>query len=114
MDEKETSTGPRKETPKERTVRLLAKAREEVRQHDRNSRASQGKNQFSLSYKIRMTLPLIAIVFGLYGWSIIQTEKKYEDIKKRRNMTAEGSDDTELETAEQSRDEEFLNEGFKW
>lgn len=114
MDKKVNSEGSRKETPKERTVRLLAEAREQFKRHEHNSRASGGRNQFSLSHKLRVTLPFIAIVFGLYGWSLLQTQRKYEDIKKRKQIAAADPTDNENEPIDQPRNEEILTDGLKW
>lgn len=116
MDQKEPPTGPAKETPKERTERLLAQAKEQFKQHEQRSRASQGYNQFPLVHKLKMTLPFIALVFGMYSWSLIQTEKKYDDIKRRRLLAnkEKNSDDTEIKNVDKPIDEEILTDGFKW
>lgn len=113
MDKKEPPIGPERETPKERTERLLAKAREQFKQHEQNSRSSQGYNQFTLAHKLKMTLPFIALMFGMYGWSWIQTEKKYEDIKRRRLLAdKENSDATEIKDIDQPIDEELVKDRF--
>lgn len=117
MDKNKASGQARKETPSERTVRLLAEARDHAKNHENVSRSNQGKYQFSLYHKLKMTIPLLAIVFGLYGWSIIQTKRKYEDILERGKLKTSDikSSESESEILDINSDEsEFILDEQKW
>ena len=78
------------ETPEERTKRMLGEERRKVIEHDEASRANQGKSQFSLRQKMRVTLPLVAIVFTLYSCSYLYT-RRLTRLKKLKEMEANNS-----------------------
>lgn len=51
----------------------LEKLRRDVIEHDRSSRANQGRNTWPLRWGLIVTVPLFSAVFGLYGYSIFYT-----------------------------------------
>lgn len=61
--------------PKERTKRMLEAERQKFLEHERRSRESKGRTQAPLSTKLKVALPLVGIVFGLYIFSIFKTRQ---------------------------------------
>lgn len=60
---------PEHETPQERTKRMLAEERRKFSEHEKASRANEGKPQFPLKIKLQTALPLVALVASLYTFS---------------------------------------------
>lgn len=55
---------------------LKADLRRQVVEHERRSRANQGKPQFPLSMKLKQALPLVGIVITLYIWSFSYIKRR--------------------------------------
>lgn len=79
------------ETPKERTERMLAEERRKVLEHDKVSRANEGKSPFSLRHKMFAALPLVAIVVTLYTFTFSYTKWRRS---KMRDMVEDDSKQT--------------------
>jgi hypothetical protein len=59
-----------------RTKRLREEQRRQAAEHERLSRANQGKPQFPLSVKLKHALPLAALAVALYSLSFHYTKKR--------------------------------------
>lgn len=72
-------------TPKERTKMLLERLKQKAAAHEAISRESQGRNQFSVGHKVRVSLPLVAIVITLYFGSFFYMKKRSSATLEIRN-----------------------------
>lgn len=104
---------------------MLAAFRKKVVDHERISRANQGRNQFNLREKMVMTLPLVALVVTLFTASFKYTAYKSLQLKEAQAKEAqepqqheEGSNlfrDYIFGTEDEKNEGEFLNDdGKKW
>lgn len=58
-----------------RTNKMKEELRRKIQEHERSSRANQGKAEFPLSMKLKQALPLVGLVVALYSWSFYYTKK---------------------------------------
>lgn len=71
------------ESPKERTKRMHRLERIKLIEHEKASRSNEGKPQFSLKTKLKVTLPLVAVVIALYSASFSYTQWKRKILSER-------------------------------
>lgn len=102
----------KEETPKERTKRMLEELRQKTVNHDRDSRANQGKSIFTLRQKMKVTLPLVALVFGLFGASYFLTKRVMEAKRDSPSKDFVGSVER-VEEILRKPDDEFLDDSGK-
>lgn len=110
-------------TPKERTQRMLKEARKMLVDHEKESRANEGKYQFSLKTKMFYTLPLVTIVVALFSFSFYYSKKLgLRILEERKNSTMKVEDainaiksyeETDELKDEIELDDEFLNDDNK-
>lgn len=93
--------------PKERTKKMREQARQQQIEHEKISRANQGKSQFPLRSKLMVALPLFALVIGIYGISMKKIKRNFELYKEAENEHPVITDVREL------IDEEVLSQDLR-
>lgn len=101
--------------PDKRTKIMLEEARRKVIEHERWSRANQGKSQIPLKSKLRVALPLTFMVVALYSFSFFY--RKTNSVRSFVNEGREPNNQVSIENGDNEgetvADMEYLDDSDK-
>lgn len=111
-----------KEDVKERTERMRAEEKRRLAEHEKASRANQGRNTTPTIRTLGVSLPLVAIAVGLYGLSMLYMKKKLPifigespiETMLHHDENDEQDSRTIRQVIEDRADPEYMDENKQW